>query len=139
MITFIMSRGFHPSRFSSSRFRAEKEEVQLRALSPPTHFVDPKQTSVIASVVPAVETRPKAAPAITAVEARPKAVPAIAVVESRPKPQPAIEARTKLQPAVTAFSPLQQNKKSLVVNGNGQHRVRTMISREAIEQNGLHL
>jgi hypothetical protein len=37
-----------------------------------------------------------------------------------------------------AFSPLQQNKKSMVVNGNGT-TVRTSISRDIIERNGLHL
>lgn len=126
-----MSRAFHSSRFASSRFRAEKEEIQLSTLSSPVLKVpvDPKP-AFTKHITPAA-----------AVETRPKVMPAVTVVENRPKPQPAItavEARTKLQPAITAFSPLQENKKSLVVNGNG-HRVRTMISREAIEQNGLHL
>lgn len=44
---------------------------------------------------------------------------------------------TRLNPTF-AFSPLQQNKKSMVVNGNGT-TVRTSISRDIIERNGLHL
>ncbi|CRL01352.1 CLUMA_CG014480, isoform A [Clunio marinus] len=38
-------------------------------------------------------------------------------------------------PSITSYN---QNKKFLVVNGNG-HTVKTSISREKIEQNGLHL
>lgn len=68
------------------------------------------------------------------------------------EPKPAFIKRTAAKPAQAAktvrvqsaaFSvhrqnQSQSNKKSLVVNGNG-HKVRTSISRDSIEQNGLHL
>lgn len=71
-------------------------------------------------------------------------------IESKPafnkRVQVAVPTASKLQPKVAtlqqparAFVPMQQNKKSLVVNGNGHSVVRTSISRETIEQNGLHL
>jgi hypothetical protein len=60
-------------------------------------------------------------------------------------PQPAFTkniTRTVARPQPKPFMPQQSiaNKKSLVVNGNiNGHAVKTSISRERIEQHGLHL
>lgn len=93
-------------------FRAEKEEVQLSAAAKPLqkHRIETK---------PAFNKRVQVA------------------VPTASKLQP--KAFAPLQQPARAFVPMQQNKKSLVVNGNGHSVVRTSVSRETIEQNGLHL
>lgn len=101
-------------------FRAEKEEVQLNN----GHSV------TIAQAQQKHKTEPK--PAFT------KRISTITPATLAP-----MAATVRHQPAITrqmpkAFQSLHMNKKSLVVNGNG-HTVRTSISRDTIEQNGLHL
>jgi hypothetical protein len=92
-------------------FRGEKEEAQLNNGN---GIVQPQQK-------PHIDPKPAFTKSITRTVAA--TVPA-----TRPQPK--------------AFTPQQHiaNKKSLVVNGNiNGYAVKTSISRDKIEQNGLHL
>lgn len=108
---------------SSFFFRAEKEEVQLINGHSIVSVAQPQQKH---------QTEPK--PALikrttTIVPAAPALVTAAIARQQQ-------TATTRQMPK--AFQSQHSNKKSLVVNGNG-HSVRTFISRDTIEQNGLHL
>jgi len=101
-------------------FRAEKEEAQL------SNGNGSANGTAAVAVQQQQQVDPK--PALT----KRTAPIAQTIVRNNPTP-PTRYYQT------TTFNPLNQNKKSLVVNGNGKSSVRTSISREIIERNGLHL